>query len=459
MNGDDDRPREPELGRYYSEGPVFRSLSEITGTPLRDEKVHELTEARVLYVNHELILRDFPELAADISTARDRSREHLQAPVDRWLLSNVAFISTSQASQCEANTPIPSRPSEVIATRPHAYGRALLFSIAANRRPGTAPNDLRMAAEGLLDVKGSGCAPDVTPRIGTHRDGLLKLSDALLEVLNQQLIEAIFRHAGTGFSTVPIYAVIDPGFDIKLPRDRTAPAGLLVRRAHRRPKGGAALPKYGTPEQIVQLEVELLLRRYGITSSNQITSILFREENGELRVRWGRTELEWLKPKDLATLRKASRFDGTPLLIDGVNVQLTQTVSVDPLRCELIDFGTYRVFASFDRPLLSLVTDRLLRWGGAIRPGEPRFVVPDPAVRIPCETWGPVVDGDGETHLDIFCAELASALEARSMGRDELHAALDAMLREATRGWHGTGGAPVSDISRSEQQQQHRTVR
>jgi hypothetical protein len=65
-------------------------------------------------------------------------------------------------------------------------------------------------------------------------------------VLFQSLIDEIFRRAAPWFWTVPVYGVVDLGFDARTRDGERVPAGLLVRRAHRRPPGAMDLPpRYG----------------------------------------------------------------------------------------------------------------------------------------------------------------------------------------------------------------------
>jgi hypothetical protein len=297
---------------------------------------------------------------------------------------------------------------------------------------------------GLLDIKGAGCAPDATPAFGAHRNGLLKLSDGFIELLNQRLLRFAFRHGGSAFDTVPIYALIDPGFDIIEPvagRMLHDPAALLVRRAHVREERSGGLAPYGSARQIVQLEVELYLRRYGISSCNPVTRVSLWREEGELKIRYGRTMITFCTPAQRDQLAHAAFYRDGVMHYDGVNVQHVRDVGTRPCRAQLVDFGTYRVFERFDHPVLSLVSDRLMRWGGTVRPGTPRFIDPDPAIRVPYELWG----ADGPTHgyvgapeqskQDTLCEGLALDYRRGVLTRDDVCAILDAFLASAIERW------------------------
>jgi hypothetical protein len=73
----------------------------------------------------------------------------------------------------------------------------------------------------------------------------------------QRLIGEVFRLSGTHFSVLPEYALIDTGFDIITPDGERTPAGIVVRQAHRRPRGGGFMPAFDSPEQRVVFQVEI----------------------------------------------------------------------------------------------------------------------------------------------------------------------------------------------------------
>jgi hypothetical protein len=430
-------------------GPLVRSGDELQSYGMGREAALVLDGARVFHADYDLLEHDFPRLRReslaldhpelnwlDAPSARSRQREI----IDSWLLANAAVVSRCQAGQSVVNTPIRTTGREVAAYRPFKYGRALVVDVAAGDAgvPGTE------SGAGLLDVKGAGCAPDATPANGTHRNGLFKLSDGFIELLNQRLLRCAFRHGGAEFDTVPIYALIDAGFDICEQtgsgehRDRAA---LLVRRAHVREERSGGLAPYGSQRQIVQLEAELFLRRYGISSCNPVTRVSLWREDGTLRIRYGRTMIDFCTPAQLEQLAAAAVHRGDLTHYDGVNVQHVREVGVRPCRTQLVDFGTYRVHERFDNPVLSLVSDRLMRWGGTIRPGTPRFVQPDPDIRVPFDVWG--ADGpthgypgaSGQSRQDTLCEGLAGDYRAGTLGRDDISAILGAFLHAATRRW------------------------
>ncbi|MDB5036154.1 MAG: hypothetical protein JWQ98_3395 [Chlorobi bacterium] len=429
-------------------GLLLRSPEALKGPGLKEETVLGLEGARVLYANYDLLRHDFPQLGTGRMMARfpelaglagEKLRRAMERRIDFWVVRNCAYISGQQAGQTEVNTPIPCSSRRVRAYRPLKYGRALVLSLANNRAGDSRPVIIERGHEdGLIDVKGTGCAPGIAPAAGAHRDGLLKLSDALIELLNQRLIQRIFRHSGSEFQTIPIYAIIDPGFRIT---EENNAAAILVRRAHRRQPGSGGLARYGSVEQIIQLEIELLLRRYGISSCNPITRVKMWRESDGLKIEYGRTPITFLTDAQLATLERVGFYDGGTVLYDGVNVQHTREVGLHPSRAHVVDFGTYRVFERFDNPVLSLVWDRLLRWGGTIRPGTSRWPDPDPAIRISYEMWGapggvrgyPAHSNHGR--LDVLCNGLAEDYMLGRLSAADVMAVVDDFLDESTAHW------------------------
>ncbi|MEO5930686.1 MAG: hypothetical protein ABIR47_12190 [Candidatus Kapaibacterium sp.] len=429
-------------------GPLLRSPEGLKGPGLKEEMVIGLEGARVLHANYDLLRHDFPQLGTGRMIARfpelarlngEELRLAIERNIDSWIIRNCAYISEQQAAQTEVNTPISCSSRRVRAYRPLKYGRALVLSLANNRAGDSSPVIIeRENEDGLIDVKGTGCAPGIKPAAGAHRDGLLKLSDALIELLNQRLIQRIFRHSGSEFQTIPIYAILDPGFCIT---DENNAAAILVRRAHRRQAGSGGLSKYGSVEQIIQLEIELLLRRYGISSCNPITRVKMWKDADGLKIEYGRTPITFLTADQLGTLERVGFYKGGIALFDGVNVQHTREVALHPSRAHIVDFGTYRVFERFDNPVLSLVWDRLLRWGGTIRPGTPRWPDPDPAIRISYEVWGapggvrgyPAHSSHGR--LDVLCNGLAEDYRLGRLEASDVMGGIDDFLDESTAHW------------------------
>lgn len=395
-----------------------RSIEELGETGIVLDRAYRVPGARVLFADHERLCADFPWLSG---------RE-----IDGWLLANAALASAAQVVQEVVNTPIPhAGPPLPVYRRPRG-GRA--FMVAVDDGPGRS---------GLLDLKGIGVGPGVTPRHGPYSDGLLALNEALEEIAIQLLVEAVFRHAGADYHALPFYAIVDLPFDVLGQGDRRLPACVLTRRAHRRPPGD--LPLHGSVEQAASLEVELLLRRYGISSTGPaLTYELTRDADGVFHDTMGGRELKRATQEQLAAFWAVTGKLGWRRFA-ALNVQLTRGVEAG--RVELIDFGQYSVQERFEDPLLSKVDDRPFGWGGVILPGSPHWVQPDPALAIPVERWGRVHVGDAErrrlgaspdkelSRLELRCSELAHDVRAGRIDGGEVRTALERFVADATAHW------------------------
>lgn len=318
-------------------------------TPLRDpgqlweaqaEEVLPVKSARVVVADYGLIRRDFPEVA---------SYDNQQ--IDQWLVRNAAYVSKQQAAQDIVNSPIQTGSEKRQAFRPREYRRAHVFVADTG---------------GLIDAKGSG---SVDPSPGSHDNGLATLGDMIREYSYEKMINAIFQRDGR-YETVGSYAVIDFGFDIKHPEGGTSRAGLVLRQAHTRFHNeiiGSRTRNQPTmlPKDF-QLEVELFLRQFGITST--------------------------------------VKFKGVEL----INLQGSTTMAV-------IDFGAFLTDKQFVKDVYHFYDPRgtpsLSRDSFVMRPGTPDFIQPSEN-RIPFDVWGYSQTGKADSKYDnlfIWSHELAQS--------------------------------------------------
>jgi hypothetical protein len=207
--------------------------------------------AKVVSANYELLAHDFPAVQA-ILEAHPGNLPAGHAAIDQWILDNAGYIARTQAMNVsggqlhtEIDYEAPSYPAPK-AARPDGYRRGLIFD----------------TGEGILDGKGFGSDdPGLSERMNRH--GLATLEDCIRERDMTEIIQRIGDAHGGKIKMARSYAVIDWGFDMKMPDGTLVPAGGYLRQAHLRTQWNfnGNLPA----EQA--LEVELLLRQYGLTSA------------------------------------------------------------------------------------------------------------------------------------------------------------------------------------------------
>lgn len=387
----------PEAGPGPNAPPprIPRSIEDLDEPKIAADRAVRVRGARVLFADYDSLRRDFPWLGTErlleshgerARTADpDRREELARELVDRWLLDSAALVSATQAGQTIVNTPIPVTGDAFPVYRlPHG-GRAFVVDLAVLGTCGD-------GEPGLLDVKGIGVAPGVTPARGahTHTDGLLPVHKALEGLFNKELLDAALDHAGAPYRCLAHYALLDLGFDLLRPDGSRFPAGALVRRANRRPRNGLDAPHYGSPEHRLHLEIELLLRRYGITSATPGTHyVLSRSPDGTCRLLFVGQDVTGGRQEPVRRLwERFKDYQGTPpgaVTFEGINVQVTRPMEGGPI--ELVDMGQYFVKDRFSQILLSQVCDREAHWGGVIRPDSPHYVQPDPSLALPIRYW------------------------------------------------------------------------
>ena len=440
----------------FSKGPVYHSIDQLNNDTARKEVLVEVTSAKVMYLNEKLLAHDFPQLTEEnLKLRTDLPYASYTEQLKKWLIQQTAYISKPQAVQENVNTKIETTEYKNPAYRPSTYGRAVIYSVQETNVAlynGSVPEFMK-EDKGLLDVKGVGISPGAVPSFRDHSNGLLSLQDAFIEYTNQLMIQLIFKKEKTDYHTLPIYGIIDLGFEIKNEHgDCIGPAALVIRRAHTRPENKGGLPKYDSPQQMVQLDIELLLRKYGLTSCNYVTGISIWQEGQEVKIAYGRNPVTVLTPDQVHNIKKVSHFTGAQMDFDGVNVQHTGEYGYEPSFCTLVDFGSYRVRPRFMSPILSLVSDRLLRWGGSIFVEMDQFVQPDEEIRVPIEYWGKVGEVFGfkaplrDPLQDVVCEGIAKRYQKGECSADEVFEMLDAYLQTATSKWKSSLVSKVVNV-------------
>ena len=392
----------------YNKGIVFKDFQQINKRKAKKERVQQVVGAKVVYANYPLLMHDFPQLSeASLSkklpylnnlSVIDRKAK-IQELINQWVLKHSAYISTAQTAHKKVNTPIRTGPLQTQAYRPTNYGRALVFSIEeTNKNLGIdAGLGESLSDKGLIDVKGVGVAPNVIPKIAVHGNGLINLSECFEALMMEQIIHRIFKQEYVRHETLPFYAIVDLGFEgiyptrkwteDELEKETYQPVGLLLRRAHNRQVGFGDLPIYGSLKHKATIDIELLLRKYGITSVNSGTTITINSDVNGLIIHYGSKEKK-IKDKEFKQyLSKVCKDKTKPLFFEGVNIQITEDLETNPLKAILVDFGQYEIRSSFQHPILFLAAYRPLFWGGAMWPEDARYVQPTADLAINFALW------------------------------------------------------------------------
>jgi hypothetical protein len=378
--------RHGSVNRPFPKGPLLTQVSGICRDPLAPEEVVPVETARVVIANYGALRHDFPQLSdpnlamryADIVCARCRLAPYpSKCVIDRWLIDNAAFVSAQQLYSNDVNAPIIHGQPVKRAFRPPHYGRAFILPVDLPQRHGSAA---------LIDVKGIGVGPGRQPLQDVHGNGLEYLGVALADFFYGWLIDRIFARVAPGYATVPVYAVIDLGFNIVDGAYGTGPAGIHVRRAHTRTGYGVVPPMSGDHEERLALHMELLLRNFGVTSTTLAFSTglaLQSDEAVELRGN-GRIAVE--------SGRHRQRFEKLRVAIGDrrvnfVNFQMTSEMSWDRQEAQLVDLGHIDVRSTFGAPIATRVLDTFFNIGRLLLPEEPSYVQPDPALAIDAELF------------------------------------------------------------------------
>lgn len=422
------RDRGRPLKRPFPIGPVFSNVENVSNELSVDQGLVKLDRAEVVLANYDLILSDFPNSFG----AKFKSR-YLDSfcskclisgttcpnAIDKWLLKNAAYISKSQAEVNSINSEVHGVLVDTASYRPPRYGRAMVVEV----RQGN--DDL---IEGLLDIKGCGVRNSSVPQFEANRNGLEYLGDALADYFYGWLIDKIFDMVGLSYQSVPIYAVIDTGFDIVDGWRGTAAAGLHIRRAHQRRKGGGELPIAGTDEEKIMIQMEAVLRNFGITSSTHQTTYKFVKAGSPLNTKlfYGGKQLELSSTKS-----KEKAFDLANNLRSGflemTNYQLANDFSWDRTQAQFVDLGHFHVRRDFYYPFTNGVKDTIFQVGRVFKPSDIDFPKRYSEVAIDAELFG-------RQNVTGQCFFLAQAFRKGTANRRLISMTLNKAIKKAFKG-------------------------
>ncbi|MGV1767986.1 hypothetical protein [Rhizobium rhizogenes] len=319
----------------------------------------KLRNPKIVWIDRELIRRHF-EFASHFN---DRM-------IDDVVINSAGIISSGQLRNNSCNTEIPVSGQPLIGYRPPRYGRAAIVDVKL---------PLSGMKFGLLDVKGCGVSDDQEPILRFHKTGLLPLREAFRELVMQKIIEKLFLINNINVRGVDVYAILDLGFNARVIGGKYEPAGAIVRRVHRRPRDNNEIAFFNDEAYRTKLKIELVLRFFGITSSNPRgrLRIHFDKSKDKIVIYLGDDEKTNLTQKEINALIEKKSIN-LPAEFDIINVQLTRQAHPNPLQAELVDFGHYYVGTpQFENPLLSFARKRRWGWGHIINSTNRLWVVPN----------------------------------------------------------------------------------
>ena len=220
----------------------------------------------------------------------------------------------------------------------------------------------------------------------------MTLSEAVHEVMMEHLVYASMNHANTDIRPLPSYAVIDLGFDA-LWLDGNAPerAVLLLRRTTTRPRFQWERFHQGKEVASALLEVELLLRKYGLTASNcgAVRFNIFNNGEELIADRDGKN-IELKNTVNNLVMNSLNINEGETVIVDGVNVQIAGQVETNPLSMRIMDFGRYRFCSQFDHELYSWIDADYQNLNGVfLSKKDKKYIQPDPMLSLANTTTTP----------------------------------------------------------------------
>jgi hypothetical protein len=369
------------FGRF-STTPLIDNIRQISAGLIAEELVVSVSTARVVCANYNAIIHDFPQIFG-VEALRDRplpgcpqchkSGRLCRSAINTWLINNAGFISKQQVTPNSVNSQIEVGGVVKTAFRPPVYGRAVVVPVDVLGKPGSA---------NFLDLKGAGVAPGVSPSQAPYSTGLEYLGQAIADFFYGWLVDTVFARTFPGYHVVPVYAVLDYGFDIVNGWHGTAPAGVHVRRAHSRPVPKDSLPMSGTDRERLMLHAELLLRLFGLTTAGLFFKFADEGRSDELLYNdqpiVSDSEPERQMEARIRQVIHSSGGDG----LEALNMQLTCTASWDDKTLQMYDFGHVRAVRHFTNAISNPIRNGALSVGRIITPKDANFVQPQTAIAV-----------------------------------------------------------------------------
>jgi len=368
------------------QGPLVGRIDQVSTGRISKESVVQVKGAKVVCANYRAIVHDFPQVfgpaarrdsglvGCDACAAADRL---CPGAINTWLIRNSAYVSQQQARPNEVNSPIACDGLVRTAYRPPQYGRAIVVPVDCA--------DQTVGAQ-FLDLKGAGVAPGNQPGHGPYQSGLEYLGFAIADFFYGWLIDSIFARTFPGYHIVPVYAVLDLGFDIINGWHGTAPAGMHVRRAHPRPIPEETLPSAGSDREKLDLHIEYLLRAFGLSTTGAGTAFHLADPDerceAQLRYKGKPVEPNLDQEREMASRIARAIVASSGDCLEVTNVQMAAGGSWPDKTAQIYDFGQVRAERSFPNPVANAVRAAPLNIGRILSPGERGFVQPIPEISV-----------------------------------------------------------------------------
>ena len=366
--------------------------------PLRDikaissvssaEPVALVEGAQTIFLNMEAILRDIWGVSdADI---QESAASSIEETLKTFFAKECAIMSLQQLKASELGASVKATKLGN-AWRPPRYGRALVVERRRSRRLSEIGELLGVGFEKapehqiLIDIKGCGVAPGVTPKPLAHHTGLFSLSEAIEEIATQTIVDEALSRVLPNVYTLPVYAVVLFPFTGDREDEGEHFATLLFRRAHARPAGNNEIPRFLSHEYFFKLEVEFALRQCGVTSAGGTRLQIQREKDG-FSATMGARVIDTSDKEGVQRFLKTMNIQA-PFVADVVNVQCTKDVSTMPVSGELLDFGHYEVRPNFITPIMATAWDFDFHCGGILHPNAVQWVNSKPEMAFDGEIF------------------------------------------------------------------------
>ena len=407
------------IKKRFSAGPLIKDISEIY-EPDEEERVVPVNGAKVVVADYRLLIHDFKDVFEHPSfrerygdsfctnCANNPKIAYCNQAIDAWLIRNSAYMSEQQTHPNEVNSEINCGEPIKKGYRPPRYGRALVIPIEEH----VSEQHAR-----YLDVKGCGVGDGKVPTNDRHANGLDYVGVALGDFFYAWLVDRVLEITVPSYSVVPVYAVIDLGFDLKNYVYGTSPAGLHIRRAHHRNQG-EALHKNESDAEKIALHIEMVLRAFGLTSTSPSLSIRSIEQEGkEYLQRSSGFIFNTIPPQDedryeeLLNIVRGRRMDIN-------NIQFANGVDWEKKSAQIVDFGLFRGCRNFDMPISTTAMNAPFFVGRTIMPEDPDYILPNKDLEVdPSIASRAVVNGVSFYAAETFRTGLTTRKEIEAMLR------------------------------------------